>query len=220
MSSGFHSGGSSVTGQGSNSANVRLFNERVILDALRRLGQASKADLSRHVKLTNNTAGVIVKDLEERKLIRAEGKRAYGRGLPATLLSLDPRGAYAIGVRFGRRLIDVLLVDFSGQPLGRRHHDLDPGMPDEAMALVLRDIVELWQTLPNLPKPHDRHRHRHPLRHGKLAAGTGYLAEVCRAWNETDIATRIEEETGLPVFCENNERLAQSPRYSKERDVD
>jgi len=206
MSSVFHSGGSSVTGQGSNSANVRLFNERVILDALRRLGQASKADLSRHVKLTNNTAGVIVKDLEERKLIRAEGKRAYGRGLPATLLSLDPRGAYAIGVRFGRRLIDVLLVDFSGQSLGRRHHDLDPGMPDEAMALVLRDIVELWQTLPEscrsrmtgigIAIPYDM---------GSWQRELDISPEVCRAWNETDIATRIEEETGLPVFCENDD---------------
>ena len=89
------------------------------------LGKASKADLSRYVRLTNNTAGVIVKDLEERKLIRAEGKRSVGRGQPATLLSLDPKGAYAIGVRFGRRLIDTLLVDFSGHVLGRRHHDLD-----------------------------------------------------------------------------------------------
>ena len=72
------SNGTPANGQGSNSANIRQFNERVILHALRRLGQASKADLSRHVNLTNNTAGVIVKDLEERKLIRGEGKRSTG----------------------------------------------------------------------------------------------------------------------------------------------
>jgi hypothetical protein len=48
-----HSSSSRAIGQGSNSVNVRLFNERVILNALRRLGQASRADLSRYVGLTN-----------------------------------------------------------------------------------------------------------------------------------------------------------------------
>ena len=38
------------TGQGSNSANLRHYHERVILMALRRLGQASKADLARHTQ--------------------------------------------------------------------------------------------------------------------------------------------------------------------------
>jgi predicted NBD/HSP70 family sugar kinase len=208
MSSVSHSGGGSSTGQGSNSASVRLFNERVILHALRRLGKASKADLSRHVNLTNNTAGVIVKDLEKRKLIRAEGKRAYGRGQPATLLSLDPRGAYAIGVRFGRRLIDTLLVDFSGHVLGRRHHDLDSAMPDEAVALALEDIAELRGVLSpsaqarmagiGVAVPYDMGNWRHELDITSEAYGT---------WNEIDIAAGIEE-AGLPVFCENDDTAA------------
>ena len=140
--------GTPANGQGSNSVNIRHFNERVILNALRRLGQASKADLSRYVSLTNNTAGVIVKELEERKLIRSEGKRSGGRGQPATLLSLDPDGAHAIGVKFGRRSIDTLLVDFRGHVLDRRHHELDFPMPDEAIGLALHDIAALRNALP------------------------------------------------------------------------
>ena len=50
-----------ATGQGSNSVQVRQYNERVILTLLRRLGEASKADLARHARLTNNTAGQIVR---------------------------------------------------------------------------------------------------------------------------------------------------------------
>ena len=50
-------------GQGSNSAVVRQFNERVILTALRRLSEASKADLARHVNLTQRASGQIVKEL-------------------------------------------------------------------------------------------------------------------------------------------------------------
>src|SRR5215204_5864623 len=63
-----------ASGQGSNSVQVRQYNERVILTLLRRLGEASKADLARHARLTNNTAGQIVRDLEEQHLVRTDGK--------------------------------------------------------------------------------------------------------------------------------------------------
>src|ERR1700759_1892042 len=62
-------------GQGSNSAIMRQFNERVILTALRRLGEASKADLARQASLTQNTAGQIVRELERQRLVRSVGKR-------------------------------------------------------------------------------------------------------------------------------------------------
>ena len=195
------SNGNPATGQGSNSVNIRLFNERVILNALRRLGQASKADLSRYVSLTNNTAGVIVKELEERKLIRSEGKRSGGRGQPATLLSLDPDGAYAIGVKFGRRSIDTLLVDFRGHVLDRRHHELDFPMPDEAVGLALHDIAALRKGVPQgasarmagigIATPYDMGSWRREL---------DIASEAYRVWNEVDISSRIGTETGLPVF--------------------
>ncbi|UEM05572.1 ROK family protein [Skermanella rosea] len=199
------SNGNPATGQGSNSVNIRLFNERVILNALRRLGQASKADLSRYVSLTNNTAGVIVKELEERKLIRSEGKRSGGRGQPATLLSLDPDGAYAIGVKFGRRSIDTLLVDFRGHVLDRRHHELDFPMPDEAVGLALHDIAALRKGVPQgasarmagigIATPYDMGSWRREL---------DIASEAYRVWNEVDISSRIGTETGLPVFREND----------------
>lgn len=199
------SNGNPATGQGSNSVNIRLFNERVILNALRRLGQASKADLSRYVSLTNNTAGVIVKELEERKLIRSEGKRSGGRGQPATLLSLDPDGAYAIGVKFGRRSIDTLLVDFRGHVLDRRHHELDFPMPDEAVGLALHDIAALRKGVPQgalarmagigIATPYDMGSWRREL---------DIASEAYRVWNEVDISARVAAETGLPVFREND----------------
>ena len=101
-----------ASGQGSNSIQVRQFNERVILALLRRLGTASKADLARHANLTANTAGMIVHDLEAAGLIRSEGKRQGDRGQPATLIGLDPAGAYSLGVKIGRRSLDTILVDF------------------------------------------------------------------------------------------------------------
>src|SRR6266852_4001392 len=92
-----------ANGQGTNSIAVRQFNERVVLTALRRLGEASKADLARRVNLTQNATGEIVRELERQHLIRTVGKRKGQRGQPAVLLCLDDKGAYAIGIKLGRR---------------------------------------------------------------------------------------------------------------------
>ena len=126
-----------ATGQGSNSANLRQYHERVILTALRRLGQASKADLARQAGFTDNTAGVIVRELQERQLIRVEGRRTGARGQPATLLSLESSGAYGIGVKLGRRSLDGILVDFAGEVLEHRRIERSFPLPQEALPLTL-----------------------------------------------------------------------------------
>lgn len=193
------------SGQGSNSANLRQFNERVILTALRRLGQASKADLARTAKLTDNTAGLIVRDLQARELVRVEGKRSGARGQPATLLTLDPDGAYAIGVKIGRRSIDGVLVDFCGGVLAHRRSEREFPLPDEALALA-RELVDALA------------RELSPGRVGRLC-GLGLAmpynmgswrreldisAEAYAAWNGFDLAGRLGRATGLRVFPEND----------------
>ena len=195
----------SATGQGSNSAQVRLFNERVILSALRKLGQASKADLARYANLTNNTAGVIVRELEAQRLVRCEGKRSGLRGQPATLLQLNAEGAYAIGVKVGRRSLDVILVDFSGRALQRRRHERDFPLPEEAMEQVLDDVATLREVMP------DRASARlagigvaTPYNMGSWRRELDIPSEAFRAWNDFDIARRLATETGLPVFREND----------------
>ena len=109
-----------VAPKGSNLVLVGDFNERVILSTLRRHGPASKADLSRLVGLTSNAAGMIVKKLESGGLVRTRGKRYGGRGQPATVLELNPDGAYSIGVRVDRNKIETVLVDLCGTILDRR----------------------------------------------------------------------------------------------------
>lgn len=194
-----------ATGQGSNSAVVRQFNERVILAALRRLGEASKADLARQVNLTQNAAGQIVRDLERQELVRMIGKRVGLRGQPATLIGLDPRGAYSIGVKIGRRTVDGLLVDFAGQVIERRRHERAFPMPEEALRLVFDDVAALRRAIPaagrgrlagvGLAMPYNMGSWRREL---------GIPAEACAAWNSFDVATRLRARLDVPVFVEND----------------
>lgn len=192
-------------GQGSNSAVVRHFNERVILSALRRLGEASKADLARQVNLTPNTAGQIVRDLERQKLVRASGKRAGLRGQPATLLRLDPGGAYGIGVKLGRRTLDSVLVDFAGRVLKARRQERDLPPPETALRLVRDEVAALRRAVPRTAR--------------KRISGVGFAApydlgswrreldlpdDLSAAWTAFDLEAGLRAALDLPVLVEND----------------
>ena len=194
-----------ASGQGSNSVVVRQFNERVVLSALRRLGEASKADLARHVNLTQNAAGQIVHGLQTKRLVRETGKRVGLRGQPATLLQLDPNGAYSIGVKLGRRTLDSLLVDFSGTVIKVRRHERAFAMPDVALRLIRDDIAALRRAIPaegrprlagvGLALPYHLEKWQRPL---DMPQG------VSEAWNGVDAATELRAAMDIPVLHEND----------------
>lgn len=194
-----------ANGQGGNSIVVRQYNERVILSALRRLGEASKADLARHASLTQNTAGQIVRDLEQMHLVRPVGKRSGARGQPATMLRLDPDGAYSIGVKLGRRSVEALLVDFSGRVLGRKSEERMFPLPDEALSLVLTEIEALRSQIP----PGSRERLTGiglamPYNLGNWRRELGLPEALCAAWTGYDLGTRLRAHLDVPVFVEND----------------
>ena len=59
--------------KGSNSVHVRHYNERVVLETLRRQGQASKAELARSANLTPQAVAGIVDALVEAGLVEQKG---------------------------------------------------------------------------------------------------------------------------------------------------
>lgn len=194
-----------TAGQGSNSLHIRQFNERVILAALRRLGEASKADLARYAQLTNNAAGQIVRELEQQSLIKTLGKRSGSRGQPATLLALNSDGAYAIGVTIGRRSLRSLLVDFHGQVLERRAREQVWPTPDDATAFILESIEAFRAVL----APPTRRRIAGlgiamPYNMGSWQKELAMPAEAASAWRDLDVVATVAAQVDLPVFAEND----------------
>lgn len=199
----------SATGQGSNSAQVRRFNERVILSLLRRRGPASKADLARHASLTSNTAGVIVQDLEAQGLIRVDGRRTGGRGQPATLVALDPAGACSIGVKIGRRSIDAILVDFTGRVLDQRRSEQPFPLPEQAVAIARMHLASIRRSVPGGSGPAGQARIAGlgvavPYNMGCWARELDIPTVAYRAWNEFDLAAALKAHSGLPTLMEND----------------
>ena len=197
-------------GQGSNSANVRRFNERLLLQALRRAGQASKADLARLANLTSTAVGSIITSLIESGLIEVTGRRLGGqRGQPASLLRLDPRGAFAIGVRLDRTNIETVLVNFAGHMIERRSHDMLLPPPVHVQEIVQRDILDLLARL----DADERSRLAgigvaQPYNLGAWLRELGLPADTFRAWNDVDFAGDLGRALSLPVFGENDGNAA------------
>ena len=197
-------------GQGSNSANVRRYNERLLLQALRRVEYASKAELARLANLTSTAVGSIIGSLGDAKLIEFTGRRVEGqRGQPASLIRLAPRGAFGIGVRLDRTSMETVLVNFAGEVLGRRAHDTVLPHPSIVLEIVQRDIHGLLQLL--------------TVEERERLAGVGvaqpfnlgsWLRELClppetfRAWDETDFPGELARALSLPAFGENDGNAA------------
>ncbi len=199
-----------VTGQGSNSVLVRHFNERVILAILRRMGQASKAEIARQSSLTNNAAGVIVRELEQAGLIREDGKKHSGsRGQPATMLTLVPEGAFGVGVKLDRMSIETVIVDFTGSVIGCRRHTMALPSPDKAIDILVADIDDLVSAIPE--------GWRSRLTGIGVAApntfvgcleGSDIATAHLEAWEQFDIAAALRSRIEIDVFDENDGNAA------------
>ncbi|WP_282045163.1 ROK family transcriptional regulator [Roseibium album] len=195
-----------TSGRGSNSAQLRRYNERIVLQILRRAGEASKAELARAVQLTNAAIGAIIQDLIEEDLIFEAGKRHDGsRGQPATILKLAPDGAFSFGVRLDRTNLETVLMDFSGHIIDRRIHDMILPAPEQALEILKEDLESLRALLGEelqdritgigLAQPFNLDAWLHEL---------GLPEADFKKWNDFDLAAALEEATELPVFGEND----------------
>lgn len=93
---------------------MRAYNERLVLSLLWRAGALTKTEIARLTGLSAQAASVIVRHLEADGLLRRGAPQRGRVGQPSVPMSLDPEGAYAIGVKIGRRSTDVVLIDLLG----------------------------------------------------------------------------------------------------------
>ncbi|BAN28139.1 putative ROK family transcriptional regulator (plasmid) [Caballeronia insecticola] len=189
---------------------MRRYNERLLLQALRRTEPASKADLARHANLTSTAVGTIIESLGKAGLIEYSGRRLDGqRGQPASLIRLDPRGAFGIGVRLDRTGIETVLVNFAGDVLARSALDTVLPEPSAVLQIVQRDIHKMLGLLSEA----ERERLTgvgiaQPFNLGSWLRELALPAETFRAWDQTDFADELSRALSLPVFSENDGNAA------------
>ncbi|WP_298284637.1 ROK family transcriptional regulator [Acidocella sp.] len=137
-----------ISRQGSNAVQIRHYNERVVLEAIRRLGIASKAEIARSAHLTPQAVAGIVDALHKAGYLLQTGKRHGQIGQPSVLYAPNPECAFSVGLHVGRRALHAVLVDLSGRVLHQVMHDYAYPLSDEVSQLSLSAIGQLEKALP------------------------------------------------------------------------
>ena len=185
--------------RGSNQIGMRQFNERVVLQALRMHGSTPKAELARLTGLTAQTIGLITARLDEDQLLVREAPVRGRVGQPSVPLGLNPDGAFAVGIKIGRRSADWLLVDFTGRV--RERLVMNYAFPD---AEVLLPAIEanLHRLLDGLGKLRSRVVGvgvAAPFQIGGWHRMLGLTEAQSQAWNTIDLGAQVQAMTDLPV---------------------
>ncbi|WP_230632166.1 ROK family transcriptional regulator [Chromobacterium violaceum] len=131
---------------GTNLEHARSHNRRAVLETVRLNGQLTRADLARLTALTPQTVSNIAAELlDAGMLLAGEPLREGGRGQPAIPLSLNPDGAYAVGMQLDHQMLVALALDLSGQARFRLELAVDRPTPDEALPLIAGLLQRLRQ---------------------------------------------------------------------------
>ncbi len=193
---------------GSNSVQLRHYNERVVLEALRRLSTASKAELARIARLTPPAIAAIVDSLVSNGLVEARGKRFGGKGQPSAMFGINPAGAFTIGLHIGRRSLEGVLLNFGGETLHFEQADHEFPDPDEVRDRGNKIVQTLRGHLGDQANRLIGLGISAPYFLSSWEAELGAKSGVSGRWRDVDLRSHFREAGGLPVFVENDASAA------------
>ena len=135
---------------GGNQVSVGQYNERLVISLLRRHGWLTKADLARMTGLSAQTMTVIVKRLTASGLLLSGDKMRGRVGQPSTPFALNPHGAVSIGIKIGRRSLDLIAMGSTARCLPAAQNGLPCRMRARRCAFSMA-IFRHWSPsfLPN-----------------------------------------------------------------------
>ncbi|SET16169.1 ROK family transcriptional regulator [Thorsellia anophelis] len=186
---------------------------RFLLDVIRLHAPVTRAELSRITRLTPGAITQQCRELIFSGLV-IEGDRITGnRGQPSLPLSLNPEGAYTLGVAFGADHIDFSAVDLAGNLLfnAQEFH--------EDNQTLTSALTQLKSFIPNTLDQYGLDQNRIL---GIGLALPGYIQKdgTCRPsvswlhdWCNTDLTDYFSKAFSYPVWVENNANTSAIGEY-------
>jgi predicted NBD/HSP70 family sugar kinase len=195
--------------RGTNQSGMRDYNERLVLALVRQHGSLAKTEIARLTGLSAQTISVIMRGLEEDGLL-VRGAPVRGKvGQPSIPMSLNPDGAYFLGLKLGRRSADLVLIDFLGRIRSMLHHPYSYPQPEETIGFVRRGIGEMRAKFSG---EQDRRIGglgiAIPFELWNWADAAGAPREVMDAWRKADIRADLAAELPFPVYLQNDATAA------------
>lgn len=191
--------------RGSNQSGVRAHNERLVLSLIRQFGPLPKAEIARLTGLSPQTVSVIMRALEKEGLLK-KGDPVRGKvGQPSVPMSLARDGAFFLGLKVGRRSLDLVLTDFHGRVEDRVHLAHRYPTPDGVIGFANGAITQLLDQL----SPEHRARVAGlgisiPFRLWDWAKPLGLPTAEMEAWRDRKIADELAAAWDFPVYLRND----------------
>jgi predicted NBD/HSP70 family sugar kinase len=195
--------------RGTSQNGVRLYHQRLALSLIRKHGSLPKAEIAKLTGLSAQTVSVIVRQLELEQLVIKE-KPVRGKvGQPLVPFSLNPDGAYSIGLKVGRHSGDLILLDLAGNIRRKVHRAYHFPTPQKFMSFVTSGLEELLADL----TPVQRERISGfgiaaPFELWNWEEEIGASHDVFEAWRDFDLVSEIEKLGNWPVHFSNDATAA------------
>jgi predicted NBD/HSP70 family sugar kinase len=139
--------GSPAIASGADQTGVRLYNERLLLSLVRRFGQLSKTEVARMTGLSVQSTSAMMNRLQTDGLLRREPPLRGRVGQPTVPVSLDPEGAFSLGLKIGRRSCELVLIDFCGVIRRRARRAYPYPTPEQVRDFAARELPEIVESL-------------------------------------------------------------------------
>lgn len=189
---------------GANLPIVSSYNRSLVLDAVRSQPSISRVELAKLTGLTAQTVSNIVRRLLDDGLVLETGQGRSTGGKPRTLLALNSRACFSVGVQVDPHDIVYVVTDLRGAIVARAHATVGVGGASvselaEGVRAVLAEadvptdrIVGLGVAVPG---PIDE-------------AGVVLAPPNMREWHGLPLRESLEEATGLHVSVDNDATAA------------
>lgn len=195
--------------RGGDQLGLRAYNKRMILNLIRQHGALPKAEIARLTGLSAQAVSVIVNTLLKEKLVRKENKVRGKVGQPHTPIALNANGVLSLGVKIGRRSLEMMLVNFHGEPIAYEVFGYPAPRRSKIEALLRQDLGSLLNGVD--PALRARILGIGVAMPGQISGWTDVLgldpAELMD-WGDVDVAALLNEISGLPVEIYNDATAA------------
>ena len=191
--------------KGTNQEFGRPYNRRIVLETIRQHGPIARGDIAGRVGLTVQTVSNITRELEDQNFVLGTRNAAKTRGYPATSLSINPDGGYAIGLNITPVGIDIGLINLAGEIVASQTRGRDCLAPARAFAEIRAIVAELKSA-----------------KRGKRVLGIGLAMPgpfdidsmsfvgptTLQGWKDIPIQQELSDIAGCPAFIEMDHAAA------------
>lgn len=193
----------------------RDINRRIALNIIREQQPLSRADLARSMKITRGSAGTLVQELIDQRVIYEGTTGEAMRGRKPTFLHIRTRDrlAVAVDVRFSKTYL--MLCDFDGRQIALEMFDTIFEIPK-----FVKDLSARIHRMLKLQNAEGICEGVGIVVPGMIDLKTGRILNApTLGWRNVDIVKDLDKELGMPVQIENAGRACALGHLWLEKDA-